>query len=140
MAMSMEDRAAKMREAKARKREERELAAAERAADREYQMEKLKSERERKRAVKEEYNRKSDSIRDNILDFVTDNLDTVQEVYDGMREAKDFKSAGKFLTDMMNVALARMQAVKVDDKNETQKSANERFAKKIDRIKRGSKQ
>ena len=140
MGMPMEERAAKMREAKARKREERIAAEATKAAEKEQAVSIIRTEKERKRAMKEEYNRKSDNIRDNILDFVEDNLNTVQEVYDGMRNAKDYKSAGKFLTDMMNVAMARVQSVKVDDKNETQKTANERFAKKIDRIKRGNKQ
>ena len=139
MGMSPFEKAEKMREAKARKREERKVAEAEKAANAEQQKEAVRTEKERKRAMKDEYNRKSDNIRDSILDFVTDNLDSVQEVYDGMRNAKDYKSAGKFLTDMMNVAMARVQSVKVDDKNETQKTANERFAKKIDRIKRGGK-
>lgn len=137
--MTPYERAAKMREAKARKKEERELAAAEREADREFQKSKAASERERKRMLKDEYNRKCDDNRDKILDFVTDNADTWQEIYDGMLELKDYKSAGKFMVDMMNIAMARMQSVKVDDKNETQKTVNERFAKKIERIRRTGK-
>lgn len=139
MAMTPEELAAKMREAKARKRQERAEAEANKAAEKEQAASMARSEKERKREIKDAYNRKSDSIRDNILDFVIGNLDTVQEVYNGMREAKDYKSAGKFLTDMMNVAMARVQSVKVDDKNETQKTVNERFAKKIERIKRTGK-
>lgn len=137
--MTPEELAAKMREAKARKRQERAEAEAEKAAEKEQVASMARSEKERKRALKDEYNRKSDNIRDNILDFVIENLDTVQDVYKGMIDAKDYKSAGKFLTDMMNVAMARVQSVKVDDKNETQKMVSERFAKKIERIRRTGK-
>lgn len=140
MGMSPFEKAEKMREAKARKREERAAAAAEHAADRERKRELAKSDRERKRMMKDEYNRKCEDNRDKILNFVLDNADTWQDIYDGMMDAKDYKSAGKFMTDMMNIAMARMQSVKVDDKNDTQKTVAERFAKKIERIKRGNKQ
>jgi len=139
MPTALEEKMAKMREAKALKKIERAKEAEDRAAEKELAVSMARSEKERKREIKDAYNRKSDSIRDNILDFVIGNLDTMQEVYNGMRDAKDYKSAGKFLTDMMNVAMARVQSVKVDDKNETQKTVSERFAKKIDRIKRTGK-